>query len=173
MPSLQYFNFVHFVLHIIRKSMMHLVNSHLHFQVEKHYFPHMWRNILQIREDSCNGQTSNLCVCVYNNNIITFFLRSQPNHTPNRCMVYQITLFVVQGTPKTSIKSLKFHTKLIQVDIGGHPPFSTGSKQFSGNFDNLLFLAGFNFRGHFEGLNEGFLRSRFSMIAKDMIEPPK
>jgi hypothetical protein len=30
---------------------------------------------------------------------------------------------------------------LIQVDIGGHPPFPTGSKQFSGNFGNLLFLA--------------------------------
>jgi hypothetical protein len=34
---------------------------------------------------------------------------------------------------------------LIQVDIGGHPPFPTGSKQFSGNFGNLLFLAVFNF----------------------------
>jgi hypothetical protein len=45
---------------------------------------------------------------------------------------------------------------LIQVDIGGHPPFPTRSKQFSGNFGNLLFLAVFNFRGHFEGLNEGF-----------------
>jgi hypothetical protein len=42
------------------------------------------------------------------------------------------------------------------VDIGGHPPFPTGSKQFSGNFGNLLFLAVFNFQGHFEGLNEGF-----------------
>jgi hypothetical protein len=42
------------------------------------------------------------------------------------------------------------------MDIGGHPPFPTGSKQFSGNFGNLLFLAGFNFWGHFEGLNEGF-----------------
>jgi hypothetical protein len=30
---------------------------------------------------------------------------------------------------------------LIQVDIGGHPPFPTGSKQFSDNFGNLLFLA--------------------------------
>jgi hypothetical protein len=51
---------------------------------------------------------------------------------------------------------------LIQVDIGGHPPFPTGSKQFSGNFGNLLFLAVFrvlNFRGHFEALNEGFLGS--------------
>jgi hypothetical protein len=62
---------------------------------------------------------------------------------------------------------------LIQVDIGGHPPFPTGSKQFSGHFGNLLFLAGFNFRCHFEGLNEGFSRSRFSMIAEGMIEPPK
>jgi hypothetical protein len=62
---------------------------------------------------------------------------------------------------------------LIQVDIGAHPPFPTGSKQFSGNFGNLIFLAGFNFRGHFEGLNEGFLRSRFSMISEGMIEPQK
>jgi hypothetical protein len=46
--------------------------------------------------------------------------------------------------------------RLIQVDIGGHPPFPTGSKLFSGNFGNLLFLVGFNFWGHFEGLNEGF-----------------
>jgi hypothetical protein len=47
---------------------------------------------------------------------------------------------------------------LIQVDIGGQPPFPTSSKQFSGNFGNLLFLAGFNFWGHFEGPNEGFSR---------------
>jgi hypothetical protein len=62
---------------------------------------------------------------------------------------------------------------LIQVDIGGHPPFPNGSKQFSGHFGNLLFLAGFNFRGLFEGPNEGFSRSRFSMIAEGMIEAPK
>jgi hypothetical protein len=49
---------------------------------------------------------------------------------------------------------------LIQVDIGGHPPFPTGSKQFSGNFGNLLFLAVFNFWGHFEALNEHFLGKR-------------
>jgi hypothetical protein len=55
---------------------------------------------------------------------------------------------------------------VIQVDIGGHPPFPTGSKQFSGNFGNLLFLAVFNFWGHFEGLNEGFFGIEFSMIAK-------
>jgi hypothetical protein len=56
---------------------------------------------------------------------------------------------------------------MIQVDIGCHPPFPTGSKQFSGNFGNLLFLAVLNFWGHFEGLNEGFLGLSFSMIAKD------
>jgi hypothetical protein len=55
---------------------------------------------------------------------------------------------------------------MIQVDIGGHPPFPTGSKQFSGNFDNLLFLTVFNFWVHFEGLNEGFLGSIFAMIVK-------
>jgi hypothetical protein len=52
------------------------------------------------------------------------------------------------------------------VDIGGHPPFPTDSKKNSGNFGNLLFLAVFNFRGHFEGLNEGFSGSSFSMIAE-------
>jgi hypothetical protein len=36
---------------------------------------------------------------------------------------------------------LSYLIYLIQVDIGGHPPFPTGSKQFSGNFGNLLFLA--------------------------------
>jgi hypothetical protein len=65
------------------------------------------------------------------------------------------------------------HEYLIQVDIGGHPPFPNGSKQFSGHFGNLLFLAGFHFWGHLEGQNEVFSRSRFSMIAEGMIEPPK
>jgi hypothetical protein len=60
---------------------------------------------------------------------------------------------------------------LIQVDIDGHPPFLTGSKQFSRKFGNLLFLAVFNFRGHFEGPNEGFSRSRLSIIVEGMIEP--
>jgi hypothetical protein len=46
---------------------------------------------------------------------------------------------------------------MIQVDINGFPPFPTGSKQFSGNFGNLLFIAFFNLQGHFQGLNEGFL----------------
>jgi hypothetical protein len=62
---------------------------------------------------------------------------------------------------------------LIQVDIGGHPPFPTGSKQFSGQFWQFTIFSSFNFRGHFEGLNEGFLGSSFSMISKGMIEPPK
>ena len=52
-----------------------------------------------------------------------------------------------------------FQIPLIQVDIGGHPPFPNGSKQFSGHFGNLLFLAGFNFWGHFEGPYKGFSRS--------------
>jgi hypothetical protein len=48
------------------------------------------------------------------------------------------------------------HESLIHVDIGGHPPFPTGSKQISGNFGNLLFLAVFHFRSHFETLNNVF-----------------
>jgi hypothetical protein len=59
------------------------------------------------------------------------------------------------------------------VDIGGHPPFPNGSKWFSSHFGNLLFLAGFHFWGHFEGLNEVSSRLRFSMIDEGMIEPPK
>jgi hypothetical protein len=62
---------------------------------------------------------------------------------------------------------------MIQVDIRGHPPFPNGSKQFSDHFGNLLFLACFHFQSHFEGLNEVFSRSRFSMIAEGIIEPPK
>jgi hypothetical protein len=49
---------------------------------------------------------------------------------------------------------------LIQVDIGGNPPFLGGSKQLSDNFHNLLFLAVFrvlNFRSRFEALNDVFL----------------
>jgi hypothetical protein len=48
--------------------------------------------------------------------------------------------------------------------------FPTGSKEFSGQF---TIFNSFNFRGHFEGLNEGFSGSSFSMIAEGMIEPPK
>jgi hypothetical protein len=44
------------------------------------------------------------------------------------------------------------------VNISGHPPFPIGPKHVSDNFGNLLFLAVFNFRGHFEALNKVFLR---------------
>jgi hypothetical protein len=78
-------------------------------------------------------------------------------------MVYNfISIIGIVGTTKNAssiiLSYIFFHygPVLIEVDIGGHPPFPAGSKHFSGNFDNLLFLAGFNFRGHFEGLNEGF-----------------
>jgi hypothetical protein len=72
-------------------------------------------------------------------------------------MQIQQMLFPLPGHSMQWIPFLPKEGGLIQVDIGGHPPFPTGSKQFSGNFGNLLFLAVFNFRGHFEGLNEGFL----------------
>jgi hypothetical protein len=62
------------------------------------------------------------------------------------------------GKRNKKIRSKLELYSLIQVDIGGHPPFPTGSKQLFGNFGNLLFLAVFNFRGHFEGPNEGFSR---------------
>jgi hypothetical protein len=55
---------------------------------------------------------------------------------------------------------------MIQVDIDGHPPIPTGSKQSSGN---LLFLAVFwflNFWGHYEGLNEFFSGLNTLMIVK-------
>jgi hypothetical protein len=55
---------------------------------------------------------------------------------------------------------------LIQVDIGGHPPSPTGSKQFSDNFGNLLFLAVFrvlNFRSRFEALNDVFEKTGSNM----------
>jgi hypothetical protein len=55
---------------------------------------------------------------------------------------------------------------MIQVDVGDHPPFPTCSKQFSGNFGNLLYLVVFNFQGHFKGLNEVFLGSILSMEKK-------
>jgi hypothetical protein len=46
------------------------------------------------------------------------------------------------------------------VDIGVHPPSLTGPKHVYDNFGNLLFLAVLNFRGHFEALNDVFLRKR-------------
>jgi hypothetical protein len=60
------------------------------------------------------------------------------------------------------MKDLNNPGDLSQVDIGGHPPFLAGSKQLSGNFGNLLFLAVFrvlNFWSRFEALNNVFLVS--------------
>jgi hypothetical protein len=91
-------------------------------------------------------------------------VQQQEQHVP------QTPASVVRRYTRLSIPPERY---LIQVDIEGHPPFPNGSKQFSGHFGNLLFLAGFNFRGHFKGLNEVFSRYRFSMIVEGMIEPPK
>jgi hypothetical protein len=61
------------------------------------------------------------------------------------------------------------HCFLMREDLSGWISvathlFPTGSKQFSGNFGNLLFLTVFYFQGHFEGLNEVFMGSSFSII---------
>ena len=56
---------------------------------------------------------------------------------------------------------------LIQVDISGHPPIPTGSKQFVGNLLFLAFFRVWNFRGHFEGLNDVFSQLITSMIVKE------
>jgi hypothetical protein len=62
---------------------------------------------------------------------------------------------------------------MIQVDIGGHPPFPTGSKHFSDNFGNLLFLAVLTSGAILRALNEVFSGLSFSMIYEEMIYPPK
>jgi hypothetical protein len=62
----------------------------------------------------------------------------------------------ISTPPERGCAQLSYAGLVIQVDIGGHPPSPTGSKQVSGNFGNLLFLAVFNFRGHFEALNDVF-----------------
>jgi hypothetical protein len=62
------------------------------------------------------------------------------------------------------------------IDPGGYwwpPTFSDWLKIVFWQFWQFTIFSRFNFRGHFEGLNEGFLRSRCSMIAEGMIEPPK
>jgi hypothetical protein len=58
---------------------------------------------------------------------------------------------------------------MIQVDISGHPPSPTSPKHVFGNFDNLLFLAVFNFWGHFEALNDVFLEKRSNMDYRSML----
>jgi hypothetical protein len=67
-------------------------------------------------------------------------------------------ILLIQETKMKDFVVLQ-ENSLIQVDIGGHPPFPTSSKQFSGNFGNLLFLAVFrvlNFQSRFEALNDVF-----------------
>jgi hypothetical protein len=105
--------------------------------------PHVRDNLQQAKQRNFSNKASNSSRCRFNKR---FSL--SPRHSTQ-----WIPLLPKEGG-------------LIQVDIGGHPPFPTGSKQFSGNFGNLLFLAVFNFRGHFEGLNEGFLGSSFSIVFK-------
>jgi hypothetical protein len=51
----------------------------------------------------------------------------------------------ISTPPEKGCAQLSYARLVIQVDIGGHPPSPTGSKQVSGNFGNLLFLAVFNF----------------------------
>jgi hypothetical protein len=42
---------------------------------------------------------------------------------------------------KKMMNQVEKRHQVIHMDIDGHPPFPTGSKQFSNNFGNLLFLA--------------------------------
>jgi hypothetical protein len=62
---------------------------------------------------------------------------------------------------------------LIQVDIGGHPPFPIGSKQFSGNFGNLLFLAFFTSGVVLKALNDVFWGKMCCNMEVPSIFPPK
>jgi hypothetical protein len=71
-------------------------------------------------------------------------------------MQIEQTFFALPGNSMKWRPLIHKERGLIEVDIDDHPPFPTGSKQFSGNFGNLLFLAGFNFWGHFKVLNESF-----------------
>ena len=87
------------------------------------------------------------------------------------CFLYLLKSFFLRFSSGDEIGRLveqcrAMSRKAIQVDIGGQPPFPTGSKMFSDNFVNLLFLAVFNLQGHFEGLDDFFSGSRFSMIVE-------
>jgi hypothetical protein len=53
------------------------------------------------------------------------------------------------------------------------PTFSNWLKTVFWQFWQFTIFSSFHFRGHFEGLNEGFSGSSFSMIAYGMIEAPK
>jgi hypothetical protein len=105
--------------------------------------PHVHDNLQQAKKHNFSNKASN-----------------SSRHRFNKCFSLS------PGHSTQWIPFLPKEGELIHMDIDNHPPFPTGSKQFSGSFGNLLFLAVFNFRGHFEGLNEGFSESRFSMIVK-------
>jgi hypothetical protein len=80
--------------------------------------PHVRDNLQQAKQRNFSNKASNSSRCRF-----------------NKCFSL---------SPRHSTQWRPFLPKeggLIQVDIGGHPPFPTGSKQFSGNFGNLLFLA--------------------------------
>jgi hypothetical protein len=62
---------------------------------------------------------------------------------------------------------------LIHMDIGGHPPFPIGSKQFSGNFGNLLFLAIFTSGAILRAYMKVFWDCPNLVISKGMIEASK
>jgi hypothetical protein len=53
------------------------------------------------------------------------------------------------------------------------PTFSNWIKTFFWQFWQFTIFSSFNFWGHFEVVNEGFLGLRFSMIMKEIIDPPK
>ena len=57
----------------------------------------------------------------------------------------KVLLVKVETFKNVSYSLKKYMRTNDQVDISGHPPLPTGSKQFSDNFGNLLFLAVFNF----------------------------
>jgi hypothetical protein len=74
--------------------------------------------------------------------------------------------------PSSSINGYVYYVS----DPGGYgwpPTFSDWLKTVFWQFWQFTIFSRFNFRGHFEGLNEGFWRSRLSMIVEGMIEPPK
>jgi hypothetical protein len=63
---------------------------------------------------------------------------------------------------------------LLDCDPGGYrwpPTLSDWLKIIFWQFWQFTIFSRFKFRGHFEGLNEGFLRSRCSMIAEGILSP--
>jgi hypothetical protein len=86
--------------------------------------------------------------------IIVDVLAINDKHTlpVKTCQQLDFSTLLLKGV----VMKLMVFELMIQVDISGHPPSPTRPKHVSGNFGNLLFLAVFNFRGHFEALNDVF-----------------